>query len=232
QAAPLLIDSQLAWHGVPEDAPIPVQLDVSGARNVMRDWPLDLSPVLGEDRSGLVIARVWTPEISFQNAENKTRIFAQVSDLAVHARFGAASGVLWVTRLSDGKVVPGATLRVLDRTGAERWRGVSDEDGLARIPGLVELIPGGSRDQWSTPPALAVAELDGQVAVTASTWNEGLHPSAFNLPVDWNYEKAQPLGVVFTDRGIYRPGDEVFVRGLVRNRKLGRLTSPAGVTAK
>ncbi|MFN7132239.1 MAG: Ig-like domain-containing protein, partial [Myxococcales bacterium] len=220
EAAPLLLDGGRRMKFEPGRAGARVTLDVSGKRNVQRDWPLDLTPALGDKPSGIVLARVWTPDLPHANAAHKAPVLAQITDLAVHARFGATGGVLWVTRLSDGRVVPNAQLRILDRAGAVRWTGVSDGDGLATIPGLATLVPDGGRDAWSAPPAVAVAELDGQVAVTASTWNEGLHPAAFDLAADWQYARPQALGVLFTDRGIYRPGDEVFVRGLARTRRL------------
>ena len=58
----------------------------------------------------------------------------QITDLAVHTKLGATSGVVWVTRVSDGTAVPGAALALYDGDGAVKWQGKTDGDGLRAFP--------------------------------------------------------------------------------------------------
>src|SRR5262249_6552347 len=150
-----LIDTQ----ALPTGAPAQLALDTSAARNAPQYFPLDVrGQALGGKRSGLFLAQVSAPEI----ARRQDRIAGQITDLAVHAKLGATSGLVWVTSLRSGAPVPGAALSLWDRDGRERWSGTTDGDGLARLPGLAETIPG---DQelwdWATPFALVSAQKDG-----------------------------------------------------------------------
>src|SRR5439155_4089784 len=70
------------------------------------------------------------------------------------------------------------------------------------------------------------ASLDGDTGVTLSSWEGGVSPGAFGLRADWEGKTARSLGEVFAERGVYRPGDEVFVKGLVRFQRLGELNNP------
>ncbi len=73
------------------------------------------------------------------------------------------------------------------------------------------------------------AEKDGDVAYTGSNWNEGISPWEFGTGV--NLREAAPLlrGTVFTDRGVYRLGEEVHFKAILRqNSAAGVQLFPAG----
>ena len=103
-------------------------------------------------------------------------------------------------------------------------------DGLARLPGLAEVFPAvDGADSWQPPFALVAASLDSDTGVTLSNWMGGFGPWAFDLPTDWDGRTPKSLGLVFADRGVYRPGDTVFLKGLARYRELGKiLSAPKG----
>ena len=67
------------------------------------------------------------------------------------------------------------------------------------------------------------AEKDGDVAYVGSDWNEGISPWDFGTGV--NLREREPLlrGSVFTDRGVYRLGEEVHFKAILRHN------TPAGV---
>ncbi len=60
------------------------------------------------------------------------------------------------------------------------------------------------------------AEKDGDVAYVGSDWNEGISPWEFGTGV--NLRESVPLlrGSVFTDRGVYRLGEEVHLKAVLR----------------
>jgi uncharacterized protein YfaS (alpha-2-macroglobulin family) len=205
-------------------APVDLNLDLSGKPNAVRYTPVELRKALPDGKkTGLFLVKASCPQLKGPNRP-KERVVAQVTNLAVHAKLGTKSGLLWVTDLSRGAPVEGARLTLLDRTGATKWEGVSDASGLSKVPGLSALIQ--ERNDGEPPFALAVAQKDDDVGATLSSWYDGLHPSAFDLQSDWDDQEPKSLGLVFTDRGIYRPGDEVFVKGLARLRRVGDLGRP------
>ncbi|MBK8216463.1 MAG: hypothetical protein IPK71_22265 [Myxococcales bacterium] len=139
----------------------------------------------------------------------------QVTDLAISARLSRFGSVVWVTKLSDGKPVGGAEISVRDKTGKSQALCTTDPSGLCAV----------SRDAWS--PKLPGA-YDGsddatgevlfarqggdvsfrRVAEIVSPWRQA-------HPVDL-HGGLEPYGMLFTDRGIYKTGETVHVKGLFR----------------
>ena len=73
------------------------------------------------------------------------------------------------------------------------------------------------------------AEKDGDVAYVGSDWNEGISPWDFD--VAFNLRQADPMlrGTVFSDRGVYRLGEEVHFKAILRlNAPQGIRLLPAG----
>ena len=60
----------------------------------------------------------------------------QVTDLGVHAKIGAESGVVWVTGASDGKARTGATVTLYDYTGQVAATATTNEQGIAMLSGF------------------------------------------------------------------------------------------------
>ncbi len=221
-----LLGSRRAGQSLPAGSPVLTTIDTSGSANVLQTRPLPLRSFLLGKGTTLFFAELSAPELSDEWRRTR-RVSGQLTDLVVHAKLGATSSVVWVTRLSDGKPVEGAELQLFDRTGAVRWRGKSDSDGLAQLPGLAEVLPSADgRDAWEPPFALVAARLGADTGVTLSSWMGGFGPWAFDLPTDWDGRTPKSLGTVFADRGIYRPGDTVYLKGLARYRALGKILSP------
>ncbi len=219
----------------PSFAPVPARpLDVRAGRNATRTLPVPVRQHLAGTGTTLFAVEVTAPEIQAREAWQQWRrrrvVVGQVTDLAVHAKLGATSGLAWVTRLSDGKPAAGARLTLHDAAGAERWTGATDADGLARLPGLAEVMPGEAARGDGVPYALLAARLGDDTGVTLSTWSGGFSPWAFDLPADWEGREAKELGGVWAERGIYRPGETVHGKGLARSLALGKLSTPAAGT--
>ncbi|WP_373048020.1 MG2 domain-containing protein [Vulgatibacter sp.] len=204
-------------------------VETAATPNRTKWTPIEVRKELGFSRSGLFAARIAAPRIPQRGPD---RIIGQITDLAVHTKLGATSGAVWVTRLSTGSSVPGAELVLYDRTGTRKWQGRTDESGLARVPGLSELLPGEDRGyRWEAPFALVTAAKDGDLGAALSQWMDGLAPVAFDLPMEWEGNERKSLGLVFPERGIYRPGETVHTKGVVRFRRLGALHKPPEGTA-
>ena len=227
------LDTSQREPAPPRRAPLHIGLDLKGTRNATRWTPLKLREALPSGRrSGLFFVQGWSPDLPLERGKQqqpKQYVLAQITDLAVHTKLGPKSGVVWVTRLSTGKPVGGAELTLLDAGGAKRWSGTSGVDGTARVPGTVELLGEDPKNPWSIPFALISARLDDDVGVTLSTWQGDLSPWSFSLNGEWTGRRPDGLGALFSERGIYRPGEEVFIKGVLRYRSIGELRNPAGL---
>ncbi len=194
-------------------------------KNVGRVHPIELSKVFGDKKTGVALVNVKNDELRYAPKEGWT-LLAQVTDLAAHVKIGPKKSVVWVTRLSTGAPVEGADVSLYDDTGASKWSGQTDKDGLADVPGAVELKLKGADYEWQYPQVVVLASKDGDVSGTANTWASGVEPYEFGLTQGWEGEAPQSASFVFTDRGIYRPGDTVHIKGVVRYRSVGELKMP------
>lgn len=195
-------------------------------KNDARIHPIELRKVLGADaRFGVALVSVGSPDLEYSPPDG-FRQLVQVTDLAAHIKIAPKSSLAWVTRLSDGAVVPDADVTVYDDAGKQLWAGKTNADGFADVPGAIELKLKPVENSWQYPFALVVAQKDGDVSATANTWAGGVEAYEFGLSQGWEGERPDSASFVFTDRGIYRPGDEVFMKGVVRYRVLGELRSP------
>ncbi|MFN2567116.1 MAG: MG2 domain-containing protein [Gemmatimonadaceae bacterium] len=160
--------------------------------------------------------------------EDAPTALVQVTDLGVHARIGPTEGVVWVTGVSDGSAKKGARVVLHDARGRRLATAVTDERGVARLVGWT-VPPGGEGDDESH------GGLEGYVAVTLgedraltaiNRWDPDLSPWRFNVSSAWGDERLPLAGAVFTERGIYRPGERVHAKAIVRDGSLGALRVP------
>jgi hypothetical protein len=219
---------------VPPGQPITTELALDGTHNLPGTRPLKIRELLAGKGTGIFHLVTTAPEIDERHRwQRSQQVTGQITDLAVHSKLGATSGLVWVTRVSDGTVVPGAALSLYDGAGAVKWQGKTDADGLARLPGLPSLVgSGGSsgrrRHVDDGPPfALVAASLGGDTGVTLADWSGGFGPWAFGVEGAWDGKVPQSMGFATAERGIYRPGDTVYVKGMLRYRRLGVVTAPA-----
>jgi uncharacterized protein YfaS (alpha-2-macroglobulin family) len=182
-----------------------------------QSYGLDLRPSLPSNGTGLFWAglRPGTPiarsESAVSDADGRSTL-VQVTNLGISVKDSPQSTLVFVTRLDNGEPVPDAAVTIFDTSSRQLWRGTSNRDGVAMAPALPLRKP----DDWYSLSFLVTAEKGGDVAYLGSDWNEGIQPwdfgSAFQL-----WESTDILrGAVFTDRGVYRPGEEVHVKAVVR----------------
>lgn len=204
-------------------------------KNVWRRSPVDLDEAF--ERTGvpgrLAVARVSWRRSGKQESEVSV---VQATDLGVYVKVAPVNSRVWVTALQSGKPVSGAAVDLLDRRGRVLASATSEQDGVATLPGVAEL-PLGEYDRkpgqrmWGPPTLVARVTLGDDVAfATAEDWQ--LSPYRFGLDSAWADAPPEAEGFVFTDRGIYRPGETMYVKGILRERSLGALKTPAGRTVK
>lgn len=203
---------------------VPMVVDTSSTRNVGVRQPLRLTEVFDPGAPRLFRLTLDAPGAQGK-VVSKRSVLGQITDLATHAKLGATSSVVWVTSLSRGAPVPDARVSLLDGQGKTVAEAMTDVDGIARLPGLHGLVPSERDLPWRVPDALVVAEKDGDVGVAASSWSGEIGPSAGDVPFSWDASLTE-VGMVVTERGIYRPGDEVHIKGILRLRRQGRMLLP------
>jgi uncharacterized protein YfaS (alpha-2-macroglobulin family) len=158
----------------------------------------------------------------------------QVTDLAVHARVGVDQAAVWVTGVQDGRPRGGVDVTLHDGDGSVRATGRTDGRGVALLTGFRPEAPPptcapGAECPWTPPVEGYVAAQQGadRAVVGISEYDPDLSPYRFGMNEAWGEQRAPAAGGVFTERGIYRPGEPVYAKAIVRRGPLGSLAPPA-----
>lgn len=198
------------------------------APNKRRTVPVNLGELLPPaSRHALIFLQVDTtiPEATW---DRYLKVFLQVTELGLSAKFSPENNVIWVTELKTGLPVPGASLEIRDDQNTVRWRGQTDASGKAEAPGWKKLGLSRGPNEYDEPRQWVFATRDSDVAFISSEWGTGLDPYRFHIDYDWLPEPSPFQGYLFTERGIYRAGEKAHIKGIIREKIKGewRLPSP------
>ncbi len=197
-------------------------------RDLQTTAALPLDEALGAGKKGALLLQVSRPSDAFDSHyDGFLRADVQVTELGLTSKFSPDGILIWVTRLKDTKPVAGANVQIRDDSNRVIWEGITNGDGIVEAPGWRE-FPDIPREEWSSPRLWVIVTHGDDIAYTASTWNEGIEPYRFNVMTDWNPEQDPWQGMVFTERGIYRPGEEVEFKGIFRSRRKADWQIPSG----
>jgi alpha-2-macroglobulin len=206
------------------------KIAVPGVRDRVRIYgvPLTPPPRRGGGGPSLMAVQVTAPGLDSLSRSARPIALLQVTDLGVHARIGAEEGVVWVTGASDGRPRPGTAIVLHDASGRELARAVTDSQGIARLTRFAAASP----QQEESPyrygfQGYVVATLGADRALLGiSEYDPDLSPWRFNVGAAWGSARLPVAAAVFTERGIYRPGEPLFAKAIVRNGPLGALGAP------
>ncbi|NYT57502.1 alpha-2-macroglobulin [Alcaligenaceae bacterium] len=156
-----------------------------------------------------------------------------VTNLGVHVKTGRDDTLAWVTTLDEGKVVPDATINVLDCSGRQLVQGKTDADGIWHHPQALDAPSycedtglGGlyvsARIESDHPQARGKADF----SFVLSEWNDGIESWRFNVHTDTQPTPTVVVHTVF-DRTLLRAGETVAMKHFVRVQTRDGLALPA-----
>ncbi|MEM9189354.1 MAG: MG2 domain-containing protein [Myxococcota bacterium] len=195
----------------------------------------------GAGRRGLYLVELTSREVA-EGQEGDYfrypyRVLGNVTNLGVLLKAGPSSGLVWVTQLSDGQPVANAAISVYAPNGRRVHAGRTDDQGIARLPGSSRLLeqrgPGdaqdfeedygyGYYDSYRSQRMIVVVEKDNDLAAVDGNWQNGIQIWNFGVPQDTRTGgESVTRGFILSDRGIYRPGETVHFKGLVREVSAG-----------
>jgi uncharacterized protein YfaS (alpha-2-macroglobulin family) len=174
---------------------------LEGALNVEAQTAIPLASPRGSRlASGFYYLEVSSPETS-----SPVRQLLVVTDTTLTLKNTQTEALVWATDLHDGEPVPGVALTFYNGKGRAIAEATTGEDGVA----LVDLP---RQDAWA--PLIVIGDRDGAVAIVTRDWSQGISPWEFGL-FGYPYEE-QYRGYLYTDRQIYRPGQTVYFKGILR----------------
>lgn len=198
------------------------------ADNVVRQWsvPTDaelnatsaISTSLATDAGGQLEPGVYLIRAQSEPAtssQNKTLLIVSQLNLALKRAPGEA--LVWATDLQSGQPVAGQPIAIYDHEGNRLIEGQTDSDGVFRGTLVRQTEP------WR--PTFALSEVDGNVVAAVGTdWQIGIGPWEFGIP--YNPQPQQYYATIYTDRPLYRAGQTVYFRGVLRNDDDGDYSLP------
>jgi len=140
---------------------------------------------------------------------------ALVTNLAVHFKWGRESSRIWVTRLDDAAPVVGAQVAIDDYCdGTSRWRGRTGADGVAIVDETLGAPQSSASCTYTQKPLMISAQTSDDFGFVVSSWDQGIRPWDFALPVGNEWGAALYHSVL--DRPLYRAGETVSMKHFLR----------------
>lgn len=180
-------------------------------------------PEAGALPPGIYYLELNAPELGRQDYGPPSRHVLIVSKTQLTLKIGQREALVWATDLQSGEPVSNLPIALSAQNPAEgETSATTDGDGVARFEfdSPVEV--------WDDYYARAIGEsYDDDFAITLNEWAEGISPWNFNI--DSRYQ-VEPYTVYFyTDRPIYRPGQPVYFKGIMRLDDDARYDLPENV---
>lgn len=204
---------------------------------------VDLEPYLTNGKGFVRIdSEITLPYTSYRGKKTQTYRRAstvQVTDLGITVRSALNKTVVLVSKLSTGEPVEGASVYLYDAEAKKGAAAVSPEEGANRAFASAVTDKNGlailSYDEKSigffrrasTYTAL-FAEKDGDRAVF---YPRSHNPWQFGIPSVYTPDevvRTHQRTFLFSDRGLYKPGETVLFRGIDRTQYLSKLSPYSG----
>jgi uncharacterized protein YfaS (alpha-2-macroglobulin family) len=193
-------------------------LDVAAKLNAEVTVAFPVSEAIGELKPGAYAMIARPAERTGDTWSEQATQWFIVSDLGLTAFSGDDGVHAFVRSLASAEPIADASVRLVARNNEILATGTSDKSGYVRFE------PGQSKGEGGSAPAILVAENGaGEYAFLDLTMN------AFDLSDRGvkGRDAPGPLdGFLYTERGVYRPGEEVNVTALVRDATGAAATLP------
>ena len=192
-------------------------VDVSSPQNEIEYTAVDLVEGRGQLSPGMYWLDLHAPGVDYDRWGH--RHILVVSRINLTLKINLDEAWVWATDLSTGAPVGGLSLNSQDESGQSLGRAVTGSDGLARLELPSENRRGG-----------LYVFADEPFVMGSERWNPGI--GTWDFGFEGSYYEAGYRSHIYTDREIYRPGQTVYFRGLIRAEKdvqyrlpdLGRVT--------
>ncbi|MEA2338043.1 MAG: alpha-2-macroglobulin [Thermoanaerobaculia bacterium] len=231
QLVPSIVELRKAdFHQIP-DTP-GAQRKLAPQADVLQSYGLNLKSSLSSIGNGIVWAVIKPGDTiakSKRYSEDIAGTIVQVTNLGISVKDSPQNTLILVTRLDNAAAVAGAKVSIRTMDNKVFWTGTTDANGIAIAPNTdlrvnrtknekgEEEEEEGSWLAYGEPHFVVTAEKDGDTAYVVSDWNEGVGTWDFGL--NFNLDESRPLlrGTIFTDRGVYKPGEEVHTKIVLRS---------------
>ncbi|HEX8076896.1 MAG TPA: MG2 domain-containing protein, partial [Chthoniobacterales bacterium] len=195
------------------------ELKTTAAIDKPETLPLSWDEILGEHKTGAVLLTAESIDpVTAGKKRVGTQAVIQLTDIGTVWKNDSTGLTLHLFSLTTGESLPGVQLRLLDTEQKQLGEAVTDAKGGAHLPA-------GEHARW------VFAQREGDAHLLSIRGEEASVP-LYRLGVTDDYGEDEGITsavFLFTERGVYKPGDVVHLKGIVRNLDENQATLPAGM---
>jgi len=179
-------------------------LDVPARRNVMQT--LDVSLQNEPLPTGAYLLRMIGPD--YGGTRTQARVIV-VRDTELVLKAAQDSALTWAVDLRSGRPAPGLPVQIVNASGNTLATGSTGSDGTVSL----DFVP--AQDVYAPVLALVGTPGESPFGLASTGWTDEIIPWSFGV----DFDPAAPTSRVYlyTDRPIYRPGQTVRFRGVLRD---------------
>ncbi len=183
---------------------------VNAPRNEYRLVRLALTDAQGQELPpGLYYVQMQAPEVLRRDPKRAPQRYMFIkSRLNLTLMQSRYETLVWATDLATGQPAGGLPVRFNAQHAGWHNAGQTNAQGLYVAPAS----PTGNL--WDPYFAFVSEPGERDFAVAGNGWDNGISPWNFNVSAD--FEPSPYRGQLYTDRPIYRPGQTVYFKGIVR----------------
>lgn len=153
------------------------------------------------------------------------RSLVAVSDIGVTAKFSPENVLIYTSSLATADPIGHAAVEVYDAKGQRRWTGETDGEGFVQAPGWAQLNIQ-KTDEYSAPDLWVFVRSGASQSFVHTQGYNSVSPWAFNIDYTYDQFARRFQAYAFSERGVYRPGETVQVKGSVRELSEGSFKLP------
>lgn len=156
---------------------------------------------------GFYFLGINAPEIRNSNPFDDFRLVI-VANANLSFKTSSSDGLVWLTDLESGQPLANTPVTIYDDGFHALVNGSTDANGMfyASLPAPPETYN----------QRFAISESEDVFAFAASGWGSGVNTWDLGIWSDFYAPANRPTAYIYTERPIYRPGQPVFFKGIIR----------------
>jgi alpha-2-macroglobulin len=202
-----------------------LQVPPQSKKDEWKSVPFDVAEKFGALTPGIYALTLTAPEAVRPYQKTMKQVeeqFFALTNLSITLKYSGDKALVWVTDMQTGNAVKNARIQFHSLSGAMPVQGVTDAQGFFESPMDIKKFSTAA-NEWE-PEFYVTAQTDDDFAFVSSHWNDGVRPYNFDFTADFHSPQAYDYKLdsyLYTERPIYKAGDTVSFKGMVRLRDWG-----------
>ncbi|MBL7170814.1 MAG: alpha-2-macroglobulin family protein [Candidatus Omnitrophica bacterium] len=199
--------NNMSAYRIPSDVGLDLfekEIETKIERNKPKDVLISLKDILGDDSRGLFYMTVSNPEEYYMGWDSKLIL---TTNIGIVAKRSESDLLVWLNTISGTKAVPYTEVKVFTKTNQQILQGATDESGLIHFKDV----------DWSGDKAPFVITASNDYDLSYIELEKcAISETAFDIQ-GRPYLSSGYEAMLYTDRGVYRPGETAHLKAILRN---------------